>query len=146
MTPAGRDAEHQEREEELERAEDCQAALVGFVDTASKPGFYQKPVEPTIRAQLLGNLDDARPVFQVLSTSNLIPFMELLNRLEGTQPITHEELLPLVNSVLRPLNLAVKRFSKRHRLAAQTGREVLTVRLTDESFADEDEQDTHPKP
>jgi hypothetical protein len=112
MTPAGRDAEHQAREEELKLAEDCQAALAGFVDTASRPGFYQIPIEPSIRAQLLGNLEDALPVFQVLSANNLIPLMELLSRLKETRPITHEELLPLVNGVLRPLNLAMKRFSK----------------------------------
>jgi hypothetical protein len=146
VTPAGRDAEHQAREAELERAEDCQVALAGFLDTANRPGFYQKPVGSSIRAQLLGNLDGARPVFQVLSTSNLIPLMELLSILQGTQPVTHEELLPLVNGVLRPLNLAIKRFSRSHRLAAETSRQVLTVRLTDESFADEDEQETHPKP
>jgi hypothetical protein len=146
MTPANRDAEHQAREAELERAEDCQAALAGFLDTANRPGFYPKPVGPSIRAQLLGNLDDARPVFQVLSANNLIPLMELLSKLEGTQPITHEELLPLVNGVLRPLNLAIKRFSKHHRIAAETSRQVLTVRLTDESFADEDEQEAQPKP
>jgi hypothetical protein len=146
MTPAGRDSEHQAREEEYERAEDCQAALAGFVDTANRPEFYKKAVEPSIRAQLLGNLEDARPVFQVLSTSNLIPLMDLLSRLQRIQPVTHEELLPLINGVLRPLNLAIKRFNKRHRIAAEENRQVLTVRLTDEYFANEDEQQNQPKP
>ncbi|MBU2662535.1 hypothetical protein KOI35_03335 [Actinoplanes bogorensis] len=103
-------------------------------------------MESAIRAQLLGNLNDARPVFQVLSTSNLYPLMELLSRLQGSQPVTHEELLPLVNGVLRPLNLAIKRFSKRHRLAAEISRQVLTVRLNDDSLTDEDQEESHSKP
>jgi hypothetical protein len=161
--PSDRDAEYQARLEELDRAEDCLAVLGGFVQTANNSLYYQQPLPNSIKGQLLGALVDAVPVMEMLSGSNSLPLMDLLSRLRGapvqstaqvrafadlvstTESITYESLLPLVNGVLLPLELALKRFRRRHRLAAETGRQVLTVRLTDPSPA-EDARDAQPKP
>lgn len=161
--PSDRDAEYQARLEEFERAEDCLAVLGGFAETARSSLYYQQPIPDSIKGQLLGALVEAVPVMEMLSGSTSLPLMDLLSKLRGTsvqntaqvrafadlvsttEPITYENLLPLVNGVLQPLDLALKRFRKRHRLAAEIGRQVLTVRLTDPSPA-EDARESHPNP
>jgi hypothetical protein len=161
--PSDRDAEYQARLAELERAEDCLAVLGGFVQTANNSLYYQQPIPPSIKGQLLGALVDAVPVMGMLSEGNALPLTDLLTRLRGApvksvsqvqafadlvstrEPITYESLLPLVNGVLLPLELALKRFRRRHRLAAETGRQVLTVRVTETSPA-EDARDAQPRP